>query len=369
MCWNSAKSTRYDQILLCRPLPHQDRDWKYHFDRIRAFHILAALLDLIWGNGPYADKRYCSIFVRLAASELFYLHFRCVWWMILDISQARKILKEGGFPTWSFALLQYVSMCVCLFFIYIYRFIAILWWHHPTHLKFTHTSKSFWNISNFRPFCMGLSPEDIVIVLAANSLFFQWHFVTRRFVQVSYIRNWQSWISHFGLYNYHRVQWRGSETASKECLELCHGLIPNLWDFAQTYSLQIERQNQRGTFYSLDSENAIEPCISAFTDCLSWSTLDWVVALLVQVCDKICPVCQLSPLPKSGCPNERWRRLNIKCQHVSTFCSLSCQRSSQAWRKRTVLHSLASKFDPWVYSLFLRRMRPLGGWKSKGLEW
>ena len=139
---------------------------------------------------------------------------------------------------------------------------------------------------------------------------------------------------------------------------LCADLSPTDWT-----------STWRGTFYSLDSENAIEPCISAFTDCLSWSTLDWVVALLVQVCDKICPVCQLSPLPKSGCPNERWRRLNIKCQHVSTFCSLSCQRSSQAWRKRTVLYSLASKFDPWVYSLFLRRMRPLGGWKSKGLEW
>ena len=192
LCWNSAKSTRYDQILLCRPLPHQDRDSRYHFDRIRAFHILADLLDLIWGNGPYADKRYCSIFVRLAASELFYLHLRSVWRTLWDISQARKILKEGGFPTWCFTLLQYVSMCVCLFFIYIiyiYRYIAILWWHHLTHLKFTHTSKSVWNISNFRPFCMGLGPEDIVIVLAANSLFFQWHFVTRRFVQVSYIHN------------------------------------------------------------------------------------------------------------------------------------------------------------------------------------
>ena len=71
----------------------------------------------------------------------------------------------------------------------------------------------------------------------------------------------QSWISHFGLYNYHRVQWRGSKTAGKECSELCHGLIPSLWDFAQTYSLQIERRDQtswRGPFYSPDSEKAIE---------------------------------------------------------------------------------------------------------------
>ena len=38
----------------------------------------------------------------------------------------------------------------------------------------------------------------------------------------------------------------------------------------------------------------MEPCISAVADCLSWSTLDSVVAFLVQVCDEICPVRQLS---------------------------------------------------------------------------
>ena len=195
--------------------------------------------------------------------------------------------------------------------------------------------------------------------------FFQWHFVTRRFVEVSYIHN-----LGFRILGY---------TTNIECNgEARRQPAKNAWNFAMEWfpicgtlrrliSLQIERRNQTwSTFYSLDSENAIEPldsenaiepCISAFTDCLSWWTLDWVVALLVQVCDKICPVCQLSPLPKSGCPNERWRRLNIKCQHVSTFCSLSCEPFS-------VLYSLASKFDPWVYSLFLRRMRPLGGWKS-----
>ena len=47
-----------------------------------------------------ADKRYCSIFVRLTASDSYHLHLRSVWLMILDISQARKILKEGGFPTY-----------------------------------------------------------------------------------------------------------------------------------------------------------------------------------------------------------------------------------------------------------------------------
>ena len=62
---------------------------------------------------------------------------------------------------------------------------------------------------------------------------------------------------------------------SKECWGPCHGLIPSL-DFGQNYSPQIEGQNQnwRGTFYSVDSETAIEPCISLriislVTDCLS----------------------------------------------------------------------------------------------------
>ena len=78
---------------------------------------------------------------------------------------------------------------------------------------------------------------------------------------------------------HHRVQWRGAKTVSKACWGPCHGLIPSL-DFAQNYSPQIERrdQNWRGTFDSLDSEKAIEPCISLVTECLSWSTFDWVCA-------------------------------------------------------------------------------------------
>ena len=88
---------------------------------------------------------------------------------------------------------------------------------------------------------------------------------------------------------HHWVPWRSAKTVSKECWGPCHGWIPSLWDFAQTYSPQIERryQNWRGTFYSLDSAKAVEPCIS-----LSWSTFDWA-ALVVQVCDEICRVCQL----------------------------------------------------------------------------
>ena len=75
----------------------------------------------------------------------------------------------------------------------------------------------------------------------------------------------------FRLWVFITVQWRGAKTASKECWGPCHGLIPSLWDFAQNYSPQLERrdQNWRGTFDSLDSEKAIEPCISLVTECLS----------------------------------------------------------------------------------------------------
>ena len=60
-----------------------------------------------------ADKRYCSIFVRLAASKSYHLHLRSVWWMILDISPARKNLKEGCFPTFLFTYI-YIYLCVCV---------------------------------------------------------------------------------------------------------------------------------------------------------------------------------------------------------------------------------------------------------------
>ena len=47
--------TRYDQILLCMLLPHQDRDSRYHFGE-GFISFLAALLDLIWKNDLHADK-------------------------------------------------------------------------------------------------------------------------------------------------------------------------------------------------------------------------------------------------------------------------------------------------------------------------
>ena len=84
----------------------------YHF-----ISFLAALLDLIWRNDPYADKWYCSIFVRLAVSEFYHSRLRSVWWMILDILPARKILKEGGVPTYIYIHIS----------IYIYIW-SPLWW-------------------------------------------------------------------------------------------------------------------------------------------------------------------------------------------------------------------------------------------------
>ena len=155
--------------------------------------------------------------------------------MILDMSPAEKILKEGGCPTY--------------FYVYIIYFSFIPFCSHITcHLKLAHTWKSVWNISYFRPSRMGFGPEEIVIVLIANSLII---------LHILYQTNWYKFLmsTHkFGfriLGFYHRVQWRGAKTAGKECWGPCHGLIPSLWDFAQNCSLQIEcrYQNWRGTFY------------------------------------------------------------------------------------------------------------------------
>ena len=102
------------------------------------------------------------------------------------------------------------------------------------------------------------------------------------------------------------------------------------------------------------------------------------LCLHLLVIDCMFVVCKVfgMTLPKTACPGmPSWVRCseipNLRkgtdfLQTLDTSALLWC---SQAWRKRTVLYSLASKFDPWVYSLFLRRMRPLGGWKSKGLDW
>ena len=151
-----------------------------------------------------------------------------------------------------FTFLQY--MCA--------RYKSVLWWHHLTHLKFTHTSKSVWNISYFRPPCIGFGPEEIVIVLITNLLIFLKTFCIKK-NRTSFLCQPTILDSAFWSF-YHREQWRGAKMAGKECWGPCHGMIPSLWDFAQNYSLQIELRNQiwRGTFCSLDSEKAIDPCIS-----------------------------------------------------------------------------------------------------------
>ena len=107
---------------------------------------------------------------------------------------------------------------------------------------------------------MGLGPEEIVIVWIANSLICFKTFCIKNIKFLMSTHNLEFRILGF----YHRVQRRCAKTAGKKCWGPCHGMIPSLWDFAQNYSLQIERrdQNWRGAFYSLDSEKAIEPCIS-----------------------------------------------------------------------------------------------------------
>ena len=84
---------------------------------------------------------------------------------------------------------------------------------------------------------MALRPEEIVIVWIANSLICLKTFCIKKIKFLMSIHNLGFRILGF----YHRVQWRGAKTGGKECWGPCHGLIPSLWDFAQTCSLQIER--------------------------------------------------------------------------------------------------------------------------------
>ena len=174
---------------------------------------------------------------------------------------------------------------------------TILWPHHLTQLRFTHTWKFVWNII----FQAVLQPSPRRNCNCVDGQLSKFHtHCMKMIINLVSMHN-----LGFRLLGFHHwVQWRGAKKVSKECWGPCHGLIPSSWDFAQNYSPQIERRDQkwRGTFYWLDSEKAIELCISAVTDCLSWSTFHWVVALVVQVCAEICPVCQLgrhsfSPAP------------------------------------------------------------------------
>ena len=75
---------------------------------------------------------------------------------------------------------------------------------------------------------MALGPEEMVIVWIANSLLF---FKTCCIKKITFLMS----IHNLGFRI--RVQWRGAKTGWGPC----HGLIPSLWDFAQSCSLQIER--------------------------------------------------------------------------------------------------------------------------------
>ena len=68
-----------------------------------------------------ADKRYCSIFVGLAMSESCHLHLKFVWCMILDISPARRILKEGDFSQLYIYVYVNISMYIIFYMPTVYK--------------------------------------------------------------------------------------------------------------------------------------------------------------------------------------------------------------------------------------------------------
>ena len=270
----------------------------YHF-----ISFLAALLDLIWGSDPCADERYCSTLVRLAALELYHLHLGSVWWMSLDTLPARKFLKEGGFPRYVCKYFYIYTCSICMSYIIYVDPIPFCGdstgrtWNSHINRDLSGTS----HISGC--FAWALIPEEIVVVWVANSLICFKNFCINKIKFLMSIHNLGFRILGF----YHRVQWSGARTAGKKCWGPCHGLIPSLWDFAQNCSLQIERWNQnwRGTSDSLDSEEAVEPCISTVAD------RPWIRQLRQPFIPLV--------------PNDR-RRLNIKC-HVSTYCNFWSQQT------------------------------------------
>ena len=84
----------------------------------------------------------------------------------------------------------------------------------------------------------------------------------------------------------------------------------------------------------------MEPCISAVADCLGWSTLDSVVAFLVQVCDEICPMCQLSRPLFQPCtdikPLPEWKAEKVEykmptCVNILQLLELSAVQRKTAF--------------------------------------
>ena len=133
-------------------MPHQDRGSRYHFGEESVFFINSShfyQVYLICFEGTMVDKRYCSIFVTLATSEPCHLHLRSVWWMILDISPTRQILKEGVFPTY----ILHFNIFTRIFYI---STVYVVLDKRPFCSDIT------WRTSYFRLFCIGLCPKEIV---------------------------------------------------------------------------------------------------------------------------------------------------------------------------------------------------------------
>ena len=219
----------------------------------------------------------------------------------------------------------YSNIYKCCTCIYIYN--TILWPHHLTQPKFTHTSKSVWNVifqavlygpwSRRNCNCVDSKLSDLFKDILYQEDSYKFLMSTRNL--------------GFRLLGFHHwVQWRGAKTVSKECWGPCHGLIPSLWDFAQNYSPQIERrdQNWRGTIYPLDSEKAIEPCISAVTDCQPRFAQGQPNGYFqMKELDRI-----------TGVPmNERWRRLNANTSQTQYVLLCANLASHQLCRERQPL--------------------------------
>ena len=180
----------------------------YHF-----ISFLAALLDLIWGSDPFADERYCSTFVRLAALELYHLHLGSVWWMSLDTLPARKFLKEGGFPTYVCKYFYIYTCSLCMSYI-IYVDLIPFCGDSTGRTWNSHINRDLSGTSHISGrFAWALIPEEIVVVWIANSLICFKTFCIKKIKFLMSIHNLGFRILGF----YHRVQWRGAKTGGKEC--------------------------------------------------------------------------------------------------------------------------------------------------------
>jgi len=222
--------------------------------------------DTIWSLSC-AQRQNCTICIHM--------HLRYSWWIDWDISSQTNPETSG------FISINIIQYWICG---------DVTWhkWNSGIKIRLEHLI--FKILDKQEPW----SRRTCNVLMGSSPNFTHTHTYCMKMV-ISFLYQCKS--LDFAFWVFITAQWKGAKTASKECWGPCHGIIASLWDFAQNYSPQIEHrhQNWRGTIYSVDSEKAIEPRISLVTECLSWSTLDWVVALVVQVCAEICPVCLFQP--------------------------------------------------------------------------